>query len=437
MIFVDADAETKLVINSLYGTMDEVDLNTYSILSSWRALENITPVNDTEQTLYNILQQRGYLIENDAEEMAIKNGILESLRDFHAEEKGKYRGLTIIMTYDCNFKCPYCFEGETNKRKNVMTSEMIDAALNITGDDLEAILLFGGEPLLPQTRPMVEYLFEKKAGISYNIITNGYYLEEFADLLTTVNVGCIFVTLDGDEETHNRRRCLANGEPTYQKILSGVRVCLENKIPIKIRSNVKEGKTELGLDVQNKLAERFKAYGDLLSFQTTTMMGYTDKQKNDVITEMFGAVLQYDKHERMQKNSALGAMNPIVSALSVGKRVQPLYSFCYAHENKIAVDPYGNIYTCLVTVGKNGMEAGIYYPEIQYKENSIKNRNIDKIPECRECIYSLLCGGGCPIRLRDYSDYFRPVCTSIRNQIHHLLPKLYLAEKAHRQKVTA
>jgi len=88
-------------------------------------------------------------------------------------------------------------------------------------------------------------------------------------------------------------------------------------------------------------------------------------------------------------------------------------------------------------VGKDGLEAGKYFPIVTYKENSIANRNIDKIPECRECTYSLLCGGGCPIRLRDHSDYFKPSCSSIKSLVHDLLPRLYLAEQEHKAQVAA
>jgi len=58
-------------------------------------------------------------------------------------------------------------------------------------------------------------------------------LEEFIDLLKKIKIGYIMVTLDGDESNHNSNQYLANGNPTYQKIISGIKKCLENNIPIK------------------------------------------------------------------------------------------------------------------------------------------------------------------------------------------------------------
>jgi len=437
IIYVDVDTETKLMINSLHGTMDEINIPVYETLSAWRALDKIIPASDAETELYENLQKRGFLVENDAEETAKKEEILDALRNHHAYDREKRRRMTFIMTYDCNFRCPYCFEGDVNVRKAVMTPQLIDAALDLSGDSLESVLLFGGEPLLPKTRPALEYIISKIPDKSYEIITNGYYLEEFIDLLTTVKLRYIMVTLDGEEENHNKRRYLANGKPTYQKLLAGISKCLENGITTRIRMNVPEGGVDESTRLQQELAARFSDYKELLSFEINSMMGYSDKLKADMVTEMFCSIVEHDYNERMKRNQSLGAMNPIINALTAGIPIRPLYSFCYAHENVLTVDPYGNIFTCLVTVGHDNLAAGKYYPTLEFKENSITNRNIDKIPECRECIYSLLCGGGCPIRLKDYSDYFRPVCASTKSQIHDLLPKLYKAERDHKQKVGA
>jgi len=91
------------------------------------------------------------------------------------------------------------------------------------------------------------------------------------------------------------------------------------------------------------------------------------------------------------------------------------------------VDPYGYIFPCLLAVGINELAIGTYYPNVEFKENSIRNRNIDTIPECRECTYSLLCGGGCALSIDDYSDVFKPVCFNIKNQIHNILPTFFNA----------
>jgi len=433
IIFVDVDEDRKLIINSLNGLMDEIDIPIFETLLKWQKADEIVANNPLESELYNNLETRGYLVESDEEEFSRKNEILDALREHHAKDRMHCKYMTFIMTYDCNFRCDYCFEGDAYVKKEVMTPDLIDAALHLAGDDLESICLFGGEPLLPQTRPALEHLVSKMPKKSYSIITNGYYLEEYLDLLSTIRIEHITVTLDGEEETHNSKRFLENGGFTYQKIMAGISKCLASGIPIRIRVNAANDSLDEGIALQNRLEKHFAEYKDFLAFEMAPMLGYSDTQKAEMISKMFCSSIQYDNEERMRRNRMFSAMSPIINSVTSGVPMRPLYSFCYAHENKITVDPYGNIFTCLVTVGKDELAAGKYYPTVEYKENSIFNRNIDKVPECQKCKYSLLCGGGCPVRLPDYSDYFKPVCASIKSQIHEMLPLLYKAEREYKE----
>jgi len=436
IIFADVDENSKLIINSLNGTIDEVGLLAYETINKWKGTDDIIASTDEEAELLENLQKRGYLVENEAEEVAQKQKVLGLLRDYYSLDRQKCRHITFIMTYDCNFRCPYCFEGEANARKNVMSNEMIDSALNLTGNDIESVLLFGGEPLLPKNKSAIEYIISKLPDVSYEIITNGYYLEEFLDILTTIKLSYMMITLDGHKESHDSRRFLANNKPTYDKILNGITKCLENGLNIRIRMNLDYGNFEEGVDLKKHLLEKFSEYGDLLSFEMSPMLGDADETRNKITSEMFCDSVEHEQKERLRQNRILGSLNPIINSLTVGIPIRPLYSFCYAHENKIVVDPYGNIFTCLLTVGEDNLASGKYHPTVEFKENSIYNRNIDKIPECRECIYSLLCGGGCAMRIPDKSDVFKPVCSSIKNQIHNLLPQLYRIEKEHRNEVS-
>ncbi|MCL2188706.1 MAG: radical SAM protein [Defluviitaleaceae bacterium] len=432
MIFVDVNEEKKLLINSLKGTMDEINFYVYKTLKQWQNCDEIIAENEQEMELYNHLQARGYLVENHGEELALKEKTLSVLRKFHSFDKSNRKNITFIMTYSCNFRCPYCFEGDNYVKKEVITPEMIDAALVVAGGGLENISLFGGEPLLLETRKSVEYLIEKAPDKKYSITTNGYYLEEFIDLLCKIDIDYISITIDGDEPTHNRKRYLTDGSPTYQKIIKGIEACLENGINIRIRLNAQEDEVEMGKNMQAYLAKKYDKYKNLLVFEMATMMSYSSETKNSMLIEMFRSLLTCNNEERARKNRQLASMMPIVNAITVNAPMKPLYSFCYAHENNLAVDPYGDMYTCLVSIGREHARAGKYYPTVEYKENSIYNRNIEKIPECRNCIYALLCGGGCPNRLQDYNDVFKPACESIKNHIHNLLPKLYLVDQEHK-----
>lgn len=425
MIFVDIHDNKKLLINSLTGTMDEIDAPIYETLSKWKACEEIVTENDLEAELLSNLQSRGYLVNSCEEEISKKNEILKVLRDEHVRRQKDQRGIVFVMTYDCNFRCPYCFEGEAYIKKEVITPEQIDAALKLAGEGVEAICLFGGEPLLPKTRPALEYLFNKVPDKTYQVFTNGYYLTEFLDLLLSVNISQVLVTLDGSEESHNSRRILANGKPTFQKIMEGIEKCLESGINIRIRMNLDKSNYEEAIHLREKLLDRFSGYKDNLSFELTTLLGDSYDERIDIMTEIYHSDNKYSLGDRERINEFITKKNSILDHLVYGRDINPLYSYCYAHVDGMVFDPYGDIYPCLGCVGKDRFSIGKYHPIIEFKENSIHNRNIEKIPECRDCTYSLLCGGGCPLKLEENDSFFKPVCYSIKTLLHKELPIFY------------
>ena len=185
-----------LLINSLGGLMDKIDQATLDIIAKWHECDEIVPAGEQEEILYSQLKSRGYLCKNHEEEREKKEELICALRKKHTKTKANNTNLTFVMTYDCNFRCHYCFEESTPNDSNnsqpvnsvpgkaVIDRTLIDAAFNLVGDSLNTIGLFGGEPLLPQTMTSVEYIISRAPNKIYNITTNGYYLDAFLHLLS-------------------------------------------------------------------------------------------------------------------------------------------------------------------------------------------------------------------------------------------------------------
>jgi len=257
IMFVDINDDKKLMINSLNGKINEINAATHETLLEWRSCADISPRDINETKLLDSLQDGGYIVDSEDEERAKKNAILDALRKRNIADKENTRVMTFIMTYDCNFRCPYCFEEHARFKEEVITRDLIDAALDLTNESLELIGLFGGEPLLPKTKSAIEHLISKVPDKKFEIFTNGYYLEEFSELLSTVEIFRITVTLDGNEETHNSRRFLEGGGSTYQKILNGISACLCRGIPIRIRVNVDQDNLDEAYLQQEHLLDLF------------------------------------------------------------------------------------------------------------------------------------------------------------------------------------
>lgn len=99
----------------------------------------------------------------------------------------------------------------------------------------EAALLritwFGGEPLLALKR--MKSFCEKvreEIGITFesNLITNGYLLttDKIATLKDLAATSCQ-ITLDGLAATHNARRPLYNGKPTFDTVVNNIEALVE------------------------------------------------------------------------------------------------------------------------------------------------------------------------------------------------------------------
>ena len=427
MVFSDIEGG-KLLINTLKGTMLEISDEVHKIIEDWQHGQ-ISTKTDFETALLNELDARGYLMESEAEERRIKDDILHRLRHAHEKTQASPGIVAFVLTYDCNFACPYCFLGKGKTGGIVMSDRQIDEALDLAGGT-QNVVLFGGEPLLPKTMPVVRHLVSKTKGKSIGIVTNGYYLVEFYDLLSSANLGSVMVTLDGEEKTHDSRRFLAGGGATFGKIMEGIRLYLAGGIPIRVRMNLNKDTLEEGRRLKTRLLSEFSAYSAIFSLESGPVFEAKESEKIHMAKELYLDDMEYSIQERVRRNGMIGCSYSILDSIALGRPLLPKYAFCYAHENVMVFDPHGNIYPCLACVGVDEFAMGSYCPKkTEFKDNSIRNRNIESIPECSDCIYSLICGCGCPLKLKGQGDVMRPSCSSIKDQIHGRLPVVYQAMK--------
>lgn len=412
-----------LLINTLNGSIDRITTEVEAYIRKCEQADEVEVRSQEEKRIYDILERRGYLTLNEEDERAKKEALIGKLRQRYNKSKKIVKAISLVMTYECNFRCPYCFEATAaDKRGHYITEEHIDAALSFAGEELQHIGLFGGEPLLPRNRKAIEYLINKAPDKHYSAITNGYYLDQFIDLFTRVKVSYIMVTLDGKRELHDRRRVLANGGPTFDVIIKNIGICLRNGIPIRIRMNVDKDTISQSEELRCELIERFAEYEDNLSFEISPMMELGQEQKNELITELSANDYKYDSEGI--KNVLLSRCSPIVNCIVNGERLYPTYSYCAEETNVYIMDPFGFVYPCLVAVGHPSYAIGKFYPVKEIYKNNIKNRNIETIEKCKECKYSLLCGGGCPIKTRVEYGTYQPECDTVLNDLYKRIPKL-------------
>ncbi len=143
----------------------------------------------------------------------------------------------VELTEQCNFRCKYCcFSGEYHERRehsekymNSTTAERVVEFINANyypGRPVR-VTFYGGESLLAfgVMKSMAEKLTAVHGdNITFGISTNGYLLTaDVVDWICDQSHCDVFVSLDGDRETHNRNRITRTGIATYDRILGNLR----------------------------------------------------------------------------------------------------------------------------------------------------------------------------------------------------------------------
>lgn len=132
--------------------------------------------------------------------------------------------VVLNVSNECNLKCKYCYAsgGKYNRerfmRMDISTLENIVNELVQEGvREIEVVSLFGGEPLINIGIIKSAFeLFSRKFEIgTFEIVTNGYFLnEEIMLLFKKYNVK-LSISIDGPEDVTDALR----GKGTYEKVI--------------------------------------------------------------------------------------------------------------------------------------------------------------------------------------------------------------------------
>lgn len=212
---VKSEGNRYILINTLNGKILEINAVDKDHILSWIEKGKI----DKRIKLYKFLLLHGFIYINVEEENKERELLINKLICKDSSRKSNIDNIAFILAYNCNFACPYCYEKNVNNNTLTLTPQMVDAVLEMYRHSLKSIHFFGGEPFLPQNIEIVRYILSKASDVKYSAMTNGYYLEEYLDILKPVDIDFIQVTLDGSEKSHNKTRILKNGKGTYEKIM--------------------------------------------------------------------------------------------------------------------------------------------------------------------------------------------------------------------------
>jgi uncharacterized protein len=174
--------------------------------------------------------------------------------------------LILLPTERCNFRCTYCYEDFAIGRMTPMIVSAVKRLLErrIPALDTLAVSWFGGEPLLAKDIVLDVGTFVHELCIKHGIkllahvTTNSYLLSAaLLEELMRVSIREFQITLDGDQEWHDRTRVLANGGGTFEKLWTNLQSYrgVSGAFQIALRLHVHQDNVESMKRLYNRLQQ--------------------------------------------------------------------------------------------------------------------------------------------------------------------------------------
>lgn len=314
--------------------------------------------------------------------------------------------ISLLTTLNCNFACPYCFEGDLTYGKKQMSSDTADHVVSWTkARAIESraarinLEYLGGEPLL--NIPVIErigsellsFCEERRVKFTSFVISNGYLLNgETAKRLVAAGVKNVRVTLDGPEEIHNATRFLrGDGGKTYSTIINNLLEC-KGIVSISLSGCYTRETVDKIPDLLDELVKVGLGPDDIFKVQFSAMSP----------SETGGRAAAFDKrciptdcaHEIVikaqneLKKRGYGTYTLADSDFSIcGTICSADYSVNYD----------GAIFKCPCLVDHPGYEVGNVREELRYNPEMVRclGHSTFENPECRNCQVLPVCLGGC------------------------------------------
>ncbi len=395
------DKNEYLVFNTRTQAIIKINQELKQVLDGISSDIQQTTDNKLKENL-NALKENGIIVKDEQEEQA-------KLKDFFQQLKFESDALpfevTILTTYNCNFRCVYCFEESV--RNNVFldkpTSDLIIKWLIRQAEQKNYkrifLVYYGGEPLL-NIKPIYDISWQikqwaQKKGVefSFAIITNGSLVSpDLIDKFLSVGLKEIRITIDGYRDSHNKRRPFSDGRPTFDWIISAIKSVID-KVKVGIVGNFDQENFDsipLLLDYLEKEGILYK----LSRIDFAPLNPRLGPKDNPGAVELSRCFSFFGK-DGLFKEVVWVKKELMRRGIKVNTGLAINACSLIMQDAGVTIDPKGVVYKCNALVG---------YPEFSIgdvKNNEFNEKfndflNIDAWNKCpKDCPHVPMCQGGC------------------------------------------
>ena len=375
----------------------------------------LSKMEDKKPELKNFfgeLKKRYFLAPSNLDEYIFLD---ESAKARKRKAKTGYliRGLQLIVSNACNFRCKYCFvndmynskertEFQTNSANQAMAWDIakmaMDKMLKLLKENKHQTLtveFFGGEPLTnwPLVKKILKYYHNKKYGvnIAYTITTNGSLItKEIAETFKKYNVAAV-ISFDSPK---NKERVCADGRGALETIGGNLEILKKTGNWAAFNSTLSketlpdyDGRALVDFAKQNGIA----MIGLILDLD---LKFYQNKNNKEQVVKKLWTTYQYAKQNGI---AIAGYWHQIFNQI-IGRQALNLrsgYKTCPAAGCKISVEPAGHIFICKCCSGylghiKNPEQVLASEKYLEYAMKAYRNA-----ADCAGCEIENFCAGVC------------------------------------------
>jgi len=463
------EEQSQYVVTQGYsGAMKRISKELFDWLQSGMRTDHLPSEGD-----YKWLREQYFLTrKTPLQEQKLVKQVLKAA----TERQSKDASIVVILNYDCDFRCRYCFEREsvqlprprsslsslrTTTDRGILKTGMSDQVMNSAFEFIESkkvkeITLFGGEPFLPDetnqkiTRSFIAGL--KKRQITMSVVSNGANWQHYIDLFDPNFLTSIDVTIDGPKHIHDKRRIGPGKKQTFETIIQNIRKALDLGIKVHCRLNVDKTNVAEIHGLNNVFEENrfYKRKGQFVCYlANVTNSSIKNKKENFGPIEMYESAInqhltQQECHDYSsgcsdsQPSFNIDYLPPevgqICDALEGKKLLSRKFNFCSAYTGMYVLDPFGKIFSCWELVNLDTAYIGKFHPRVEMfydKLHAWRGRSSEVTAKsCLECPYVLLHGSGCQAQSfretgelweRDCQDFPEVFKFSLKTALRHCL----------------
>lgn len=371
------------------------------------------------------LDRRGYLFESPSAEQKQARLLYETMMQLHRQSARQ--PIVVIPSYNCNLKCPYCWQRLYDMDSPIMQPEVaarlfqalprfLDPAAPLDKVD---IVIFGGEPLqdIPELRERVLQIAElaRQMGLSTKVITNGVGLAPNVPFLKG-HIDLLQVTMDGIGELHRKRRPLpsVNGRKcdSFAPMVEGITRAVEAGIRVNIRINLDAVNLPTLPDLADFMRDKGWLQSGLVRPYLAPVKNHNPKKTSTPETSLLRELkdlVARDSRMSIYDLTGFPGIKYFMGFKQSGMFSLHRFFNCEAQINFFAFDLHGDVYACWDAAGIKDLAVGRFTPDVLIHEDKLarwRGRTSLDIEGCQGCSSSTHCGGGCQFLAHEHEGTF-------------------------------